>query len=438
MIPKRLISMIKAKRLPVVIYSLGTLLILTWMMELNPPQGLRSLEETAASRQLSNDLGGGQCEWTEAQPLGEGANAFGTIIASYPASGMRVTWQHTEGITGIQVGDDFGLGGEGVTDKTGICKTQYPHLEGIWSWKDQFDQVVLLVRNPRYAIPSYHNLIHEIGYAHDWEAAYEGLNETFTKRAPMASWIKWRDYRIDDEINLWAWHINYWMEGGTRYWMEYDFERNGQYPFKFLDEADFTVDEHCVNDEDMNCVAKEIISYEKLKDSVTGPDELRKIANVLRNKQGMTVVSDEAIDCVYQETIDNKVLPDNENRSGPERTEYGFTIAQMEKMETKVQQMRAKYQAAPWDTNPLAQVLVGLFTDYLSDITIYLSELYVENLPAQTMSNQYHDELVSWYRGLGRGNRYNKAKVQAMPSMWRHIKALYDAGEEEDPNVYID
>ena len=68
------------------------------------------------------------------------------------------------------------------------------------------DQVLLLIRNPRWALPSYHSLIYEIHYAHDWETAYKYLHQTFVARAPLENWIKWRDYRFEDEINLWCWY----------------------------------------------------------------------------------------------------------------------------------------------------------------------------------------------------------------------------------------
>ena len=48
--------------------------------------------------------------------LGRDFDSFGTLIASYPANGMRFTWQQTEGLTGIQVGDDFRLGDDIVHD----------------------------------------------------------------------------------------------------------------------------------------------------------------------------------------------------------------------------------------------------------------------------------------------------------------------------------
>jgi len=48
---------------------------------------------------------------------------------------MRLTWQHVEGLTGIQVGDVFDC--QPVeTPRVGLIETQYPHMGGLWSWGD--------------------------------------------------------------------------------------------------------------------------------------------------------------------------------------------------------------------------------------------------------------------------------------------------------------
>lgn len=33
-------------------------------------------------------------------------------------------------------------------------------------------------------------------------------------RAPLDSFMDWRDQRVMDEIKFFGWHIDYWMEGG--------------------------------------------------------------------------------------------------------------------------------------------------------------------------------------------------------------------------------
>ena len=122
---------------------------------------------------------------------------------------MRLTWQHAQGLTEIQVHDDFMLSPDHV--KKGLVKTQYPHYEGIWSWGRNMDHVVLVLQNPRWTIPSYHNLLYEIHYAHDWETAYLYKDRLFTLRAPVEDWIRWRDYRFTEEVYLWQQFIHFWM-----------------------------------------------------------------------------------------------------------------------------------------------------------------------------------------------------------------------------------
>jgi len=137
-------------------------------------------------RRLSHDYGAGNCEWTGAEKIDLAKNPYGTLFASYPGAGMRLTWQMTEGASGIQVGDDFFYSGR----IGGIVKTQYPHPEGIWSYGKNMDQVILLIRNPRWNIPSYHTLLFELEYAHDYVVAYDNVFTAFTRRAPMDNWMK--------------------------------------------------------------------------------------------------------------------------------------------------------------------------------------------------------------------------------------------------------
>eukprot|EP00957_Ditylum_brightwellii_P146420 11148494-Ditylum_brightwellii.AAC.1 len=55
--------------------------------------------DSKVKRKISIDLGGGKCKWTDAVPAGKEHDIYGTLFASYPAAGMRVTWQHTEAIS---------------------------------------------------------------------------------------------------------------------------------------------------------------------------------------------------------------------------------------------------------------------------------------------------------------------------------------------------
>eukprot|EP00555_Chaetoceros_dichaeta_P007443 CAMPEP_0198276072 /NCGR_PEP_ID=MMETSP1447-20131203/65115_1 /TAXON_ID=420782 /ORGANISM="Chaetoceros dichaeta, Strain CCMP1751" /LENGTH=759 /DNA_ID=CAMNT_0043970991 /DNA_START=1 /DNA_END=2277 /DNA_ORIENTATION=- len=376
-------------------------------------------------RSLSTDLGNGNCQWEAAEPMGSEVESFGTLIASYPASGMRFTWQQAEGLSGIQVGDDYRLGGDGVYDKTGLLKTQYPHKEGIWSWGQDMSQAILLIRNPRWAIPSYHALLSEIHFSLKWPTSFLYISNTFTSRPPIEEWVNWRDYRFEEEIKLWRWHIDFWMEGGTQYWSDNDFERCGQHPFEYLDETDRTNwprDNHCPAD--MNCEAKAVVSYETMKDPITGPVELSKIAQLIRGKEGFPkVVGDEAIQCVWEATNTNRAGPDI---VGPAIESFTFTTDQFSTMKENLQFMINKYSTDYWATNPLAQDLVVYFNSYMDEVTADLNELIANPTPEPTYDANREEELKGWYNTLGRGNRYAKEKVEGMSGFWPFVSQLYD------------
>eukprot|EP00548_Thalassiothrix_antarctica_P001167 CAMPEP_0194138644 /NCGR_PEP_ID=MMETSP0152-20130528/8393_1 /TAXON_ID=1049557 /ORGANISM="Thalassiothrix antarctica, Strain L6-D1" /LENGTH=414 /DNA_ID=CAMNT_0038836151 /DNA_START=170 /DNA_END=1414 /DNA_ORIENTATION=- len=373
-------------------------------------------------RTLSISLGDGDCKWTEADVLPNDAEVDGTLFASYPAAGMRMAWQQTEGLTGIQMRDDFF---HLELPKIGLVKTQYPHYEGIWSYASNLNRVILLIRNPRWALPSYHTLINELEYAHTWEMAYNELPDVFTRRAPMDLWIKWRDYRTEGEIELWGNHIDFWMYNGSKYWFDVDFERNGQDPFRFRNETErpWPQDLHCVYD--TNCFPRAVISFEHLQHPILGPGELQKIANALRDKEGMNVLEDEAINCIWHETWIKAPAPNNNDRGGPLREAYVFTLDQLTLMATKLEDMIEKYSTGAWTNHPLAIDLVTNFQEYLTEVNDEIAELNANPGPTPAPNPNYFIDLKAWYKSIGKGDRYSKIKVQSM-SMWDKVKYLYD------------
>ena len=56
----------------------------------------------------------------------------------------------------MEVADDWNFS-ERLTDgsKPIAVKTSWPHKEGKWGWGNKMDQVVVLLRNPRWAVLSY-------------------------------------------------------------------------------------------------------------------------------------------------------------------------------------------------------------------------------------------------------------------------------------------
>mmetsp|Transcript_23143 Transcript_23143/g.35051 ORF Transcript_23143/g.35051 Transcript_23143/m.35051 type:complete len:649 (-) Transcript_23143:100-2046(-) len=376
-------------------------------------------------RRTSIDLGGGDCEWTKAEKMDITKNPYGTLFASYPGAGMRLAWQMTEGATGINVGDDFFYSGK----LGGLVKTQYPHPEGIWSYGKNMDQTILLIRSPRWNIPSYHTLLFELEYAHDYVVAYDNVFTAFSRRAPMENWIKWRDYRFEDEIKLWAWYIDFFMENGPQFWHNLDYERAGQYPFRYLTEAEkpWPDDAHCRIDISEGCSPKTVVSYERLKDPEKGPEELRRIADVIRYKKEMTTLPDEAIECIWNATWHLAPEPRNEDRDagGVLAEEYKFTIHQMEEMLAVVIKIKNKYSKDPWVLNMSARQLVKNFHDYIKEISTELATMYANPPPTQAPSEGSQKALVDWYNTLGRGNRHAKDIVQHMASYWGLIEDQY-------------
>jgi len=296
--------------------------------------------------------------------------------------------------------------------------------EGLWSFGDSMDQVIYIIRNPRWALPAYHSLIWELGYAYDESHANSSVFETFTKSPPVDQWIKWRDYRFDDEIKLWARHIDYFMEQGTQYWTELDIERIGQYPFSFYNDDEIPVEKDTVCTEYIYCYPKTIIVYEKLQDPGTGPVELSKIADVLEGKAGIEVIRSDLFPCVYNETLKNAGATTNSARIGPDESNYTFTLAQITTLYDTLVNVRDKYDTS--DRTEEASSLVNALNDYISEVGV--EKALMENDPPEIVQHapSYHEDLKDWYNAIGRGSRYIKPRVELLDAYWPKVQHLYE------------
>ena len=127
-------------------------------------------------------------------------------------------------------------------------------------------RVILLLRCPIHAIPSYHNFLYE----------KEHSIPDHTVRAPEDAWIKWRDQHFDEEITIWKKHVLYWMT-------EYE--------------------------------AKDrlVVSYERLVHTKTGPVESTRIANFLGRTEGVSVVPPTQIPCVWDKVVNYKRIDVDED-----------------------------------------------------------------------------------------------------------------------------
>jgi len=114
------------------------------------------------SRRLSNTPGKSKCKKKSNLRIDSLSNLremlkMRTLYASYPGSGMSSIVEQSEGLTGLKVGDEYDTYIDLFSKGGGIIKTQYPHYKGAWSYGDTMDQVVMMVRNPRWAIPTYYH-----------------------------------------------------------------------------------------------------------------------------------------------------------------------------------------------------------------------------------------------------------------------------------------
>jgi len=160
-------------------------------------------------RLLSTDLGNGQCILNPPHKATADPGSVRTLLVGYPGSGKRFTYELIEGLTDHRAADDWGFSGY---DNASLIKTSYPHHEGTWSWGNQMDQTIMVLRNPRWSIPSYHNMKFELNFASNWLESYARLPNVYTERPSVVLWEAWRDEHWEIELQNWVDHINFWMK----------------------------------------------------------------------------------------------------------------------------------------------------------------------------------------------------------------------------------
>ena len=164
-------------------------------------------------RALAKHLGGGDCSIGPLAEIAEAPeSAVKTLLTSYPGSGKRFTFQVIKGLTNHDVADDWDFSGL-LKHNPLTVKTSWPHKEGIWSWENDMDQVILLIRNPRWAIPSYHTMRYELNFSQDWLSTFTNMEFVYTKRPNIKVWNEWRDANFETEIVRWFGFIDFWMQG---------------------------------------------------------------------------------------------------------------------------------------------------------------------------------------------------------------------------------
>lgn len=285
-------------------------------------------------RKLATWLGGDDCLLTKAANVNPGPETKRTVLASYPGSGKRFTFNVIEALTDYVPGDDHNFSGNG--DNVLHLKTGYPHNDGVWSWGSSMDQVLLLVRNPRWAIPAYHTMRFELDFSTNWSESYTRLPFVMTNRPEVESWREWRDAHFDEELAAWEKHLNFWMDGG---------------------------DEHCVTD--LDCYPKAVLDFDRFYQEHP-TTEFYKLGKLFDSTDNVEVIDKQARACVLDAVFTEKKLHHgNRDGNGPPPSYKKFTAAQLEAMINVVQKLRDKYSSGDFVDDPVAKTLVSILDDYI-------------------------------------------------------------------------
>ena len=62
-----------------------------------------------------------------------------------------------------------------------------------------------------------------------------------------------------------------------------------------------------------------------------------------------------------------------------------------------------------------------------------MPDFSTDSVPTAAPNAEYHESLKDWYKSIGKGDRYNKAKVQQMQWFWPKVKLAVDGATVEDP-----
>jgi hypothetical protein len=293
-------------------------------------------------RMLSTDLGNGQCELHPTHKVAATEGAQRSLLVSFPGSGKRFTYTVIEGLTDSAPGDDWGFSGN---DNALHIKSSYPHHEGTWSWGDKLDQTLFLIRNPRWALPSYHSMRFELDFASNWVESFSRVGFTYKERAPVESWESWRDEMFDMEFQNWVDMINFWMKGG-------------KYP-------DGSTDPHCVSD--LVCKPKIVIDFDTFFNEHPTIDFFR-LGQVLDATPNVEVINAQARACILDAVWDTKNHNGGRDGNGPPANAKRFSAAQLLTMKNGIDNLITEYTTWKDNGDLVAEQLVHLLTEYKTHI----------------------------------------------------------------------
>lgn len=205
------------------------------------------------SRRISTSQSLGGCEISIAKEPDPPITPV--FAASYPGSGSKMTWNLIEALTGLWTGDEWYTNGRDMNVVS--MKTHYPQSNGrLLPHASKIDRVLVLLRNPMDAIPSYHNFVYE----RDNDLA------AHSTRSPVTAWIPWRNENFDNELKAWEKSIEFWLD---------------HYDSKY----------------------RLVVSYESLVDHDKGPLVTSALARFLERTPGVDIGDEQRISCVWSKVV---------------------------------------------------------------------------------------------------------------------------------------
>ncbi len=241
------------------------------------------------------------------------------------------------------------------------------------------DQVILLLRNPRWAIPSYHNMRWELDYSRDWPSSALRIFDTYTERPTVDRWESWRDGRVNIEMNRWHNFVDFWMTGGFLEWKN---------------ETHHHCNDHVNNTayKEIDCNPKAVVDFDHFYQE-NPTNEFFKITNVLDGSPNVEIIAAQARVCVLDKVY-NRTDLHQANRPFPDRPpQYRFTAPQFTRILNRTIELINKFGSleplpfqlveptpATFATNAaeLVRILESYNLDnvaeYLLELDIYLEE----------------------------------------------------------------
>ena len=252
-------------------------------------------------------------------------------VASFPGSGAELFRELVTTITGQPTAEGAYQGDchDAVT-----CKTHWPTMSGgkfqdpamqssssSFRFKQPYGKsTILLLRNPRHALPSWYNQVYEVRVG----AALH------SKQAPQASWERWRgnkpkSYMLRNRMEQWKDLILYWIR-----------------------HHDYHVDL--------------IVPYEKLVHPTTGPAMLQKVANVLSQEKVSTIAEPADIPCLWKYTVQDK----KSMKRSSHKYEPAYTLRHQKQMLDMLDEVIDKVSHLP----ELVQIIKGYRQDVQHNMLI--------------------------------------------------------------------